>query len=47
MVTYVTVHGAWDGAWVWRPVAHHVQVAGHEVFTVTLICLNFLGPMPA
>ena len=36
MATYVTVHGAWDGAWFWRPVARHLQVAGHEVFTATL-----------
>ena len=32
MATYVTVHGAWP----WRPVARHLQAAGHEVFTVTL-----------
>jgi pimeloyl-ACP methyl ester carboxylesterase len=36
MATYVTVHGAWDGAWLWRPVARHLQAAGHEIFTATL-----------
>ena len=36
MATYVTVHGAWDGAWFWRPVARHLQAAGHEVFACTL-----------
>ena len=36
MATYVTVHGAWDGAWFWRPVARLLQAAGHEVFTATL-----------
>ena len=36
MATYVTVHGAWDGAWFWRPVARHLQAAGHEAFTATL-----------
>ena len=36
MATYVTVHGAWDGGWFWRPVARHLQEAGHEVFTTTL-----------
>jgi pimeloyl-ACP methyl ester carboxylesterase len=36
MATYVTVHGAWDGGWLWRPVARHLQASGHEVFTVTL-----------
>ena len=36
MATYVTVHGAWDGAWCWRPVAQRLQAAGQEVFTCTL-----------
>ncbi len=36
MATYVTVHGGWDGAWFWRPVARRLQTAGHEVFTTTL-----------
>ena len=36
MATYVTVHGAWDGAWFWRAVARLMQAAGHEVFTCTL-----------
>ena len=30
------MHGAWDGAWFWRPVARHLRPAGHEVFTATL-----------
>jgi pimeloyl-ACP methyl ester carboxylesterase len=36
LATYVTVHGAWDGAWFWREVARHLAQAGHEVFTATL-----------
>jgi pimeloyl-ACP methyl ester carboxylesterase len=36
MAIYVTVHGAWDGAWFWRPAARLLQAAGHEVFTTTL-----------
>jgi len=36
MATYVLVHGGWDGAWFWRPVARLLQQAGHEVFTPTL-----------
>jgi len=36
MATFITVHGAWDGAWCWRPVARRLQAAGHEVFTATL-----------
>jgi pimeloyl-ACP methyl ester carboxylesterase len=36
MATYVTVHGAWDGAWFWRSVVRHLQAAGHEIFATTL-----------
>lgn len=36
MATYVLVHGGWDGAWAWRPVARELQALGHEVFTPTL-----------
>lgn len=40
MGTYVLVHGGWDGAWFWRPVARLLQRAGHEVFTPTLTGLG-------
>ncbi|MDQ3443474.1 MAG: alpha/beta hydrolase [Chloroflexota bacterium] len=36
MATYVIVHGGWDGAWYWRPVALYLQAHGHEVYTATL-----------
>ncbi len=36
MATYVIVHGGWDGAWYWRPVALYLQADGHEVYTATL-----------
>ncbi|GAA1877661.1 alpha/beta hydrolase [Asanoa iriomotensis] len=36
MTTYVLVHGAWHGAWCWRPVADRLRAAGHEVVTPTL-----------
>jgi pimeloyl-ACP methyl ester carboxylesterase len=36
MATFVLVHGAWDGAWAWRPIARELQRASHEVFTPTL-----------
>ena len=36
MATFVLVHGAWHGAWCWRPVARLLARAGHEVFTPTL-----------
>jgi pimeloyl-ACP methyl ester carboxylesterase len=36
MSTYVLVHGAWGGAWVWRRVLGPLRAAGHEVHAVTL-----------
>ncbi|WP_395701179.1 alpha/beta fold hydrolase [Aquabacterium sp.] len=32
----VLVHGAWGGAWIWRPVLPALRAAGHEVHAVTL-----------
>ncbi len=36
MSTFVLVHGAWGGAWVWRRVIGPLRGAGHEVHAVTL-----------
>ena len=36
MTTFVLVHGAWGGAWVWRRVLAPLRAAGHEVHAVTL-----------
>jgi pimeloyl-ACP methyl ester carboxylesterase len=36
MTTFVLVHGAWGGAWVWRRVLGPLRAAGHEVHAVTL-----------
>jgi pimeloyl-ACP methyl ester carboxylesterase len=36
MSTFVLVHGAWRGGWIWRRVRRELQVRGHEVFTPTL-----------
>ena len=36
MTTYVLVHGAWGGAWIWRRVIGPLRLAGHEVHAVTL-----------
>ena len=48
MTTFVLVHGGWDGAWAWRPVAQELQRRGHEVYTPTLSGLgersNLLSP---
>ena len=36
MTTYVLVHGAWRGSWVWKRVRRLLQARGHQVFTPTL-----------
>jgi pimeloyl-ACP methyl ester carboxylesterase len=36
MATYVLVHGAYQGGWIWKPVATRLRAAGHLVLTPTL-----------
>jgi pimeloyl-ACP methyl ester carboxylesterase len=36
MATYVLVHGAYQGGWIWKPVATRLRAAGHLVFAPTL-----------
>jgi pimeloyl-ACP methyl ester carboxylesterase len=36
MTTFVLVHGAWGGAWIWRRVLAPLRAAGHEVHAATL-----------
>jgi pimeloyl-ACP methyl ester carboxylesterase len=36
MATYVLVHGAYQGGWIWKPVAARLRAAGHTVLTPTL-----------
>src|SRR6266849_201195 len=36
MATYVLVHGAYQGGWVWKPVAMRLRAAGHTVYAPTL-----------
>ena len=33
--TYVLVHGAYGGGWIWRDVAEGLRKQGHQVFTPT------------
>jgi pimeloyl-ACP methyl ester carboxylesterase len=33
--TYVLVHGAWNGGWIWRPVAERLRARGHRVLAPT------------
>jgi len=36
MATYVLIHGAYQGGWIWKPVATRLRAGGHLVFTPTL-----------
>jgi pimeloyl-ACP methyl ester carboxylesterase len=36
MATYVLVHGAYQGGWIWKPVVDRLRAAGHVVFAPTL-----------
>jgi pimeloyl-ACP methyl ester carboxylesterase len=36
MATYVLVHGAYQGSWIWKPVAERLRAAGHTVYAPTL-----------
>ncbi|MFD9209204.1 alpha/beta fold hydrolase [Streptomyces sioyaensis] len=40
MSTFVLVHGAWHGGWVWQRVVPALRAAGHEVYTPTLTGLS-------
>lgn len=35
MATFVIVHGAWQGGWIWSRVAEHLRAQGHRVLTPT------------
>ncbi len=36
MATYVLIHGAYQGGWIWSPVAARLRAAGHRVHAPTL-----------
>jgi len=38
--TYILVHGAFHGAWCWKPVAAGLRALGHVVYTPTLTGLG-------
>src|SRR5207244_11006509 len=40
VLTFVLVHGAWGGSWMWQRVAHILRAAGHDVFTPSLTGLG-------
>ena len=36
MATFVLIHGAYQGGWIWSPVAQRLQDAGHRVYWPSL-----------
>ena len=36
MATYVLIHGAYQGAWIWKPVVTRLREARHVVHALTL-----------
>ena len=36
MATYVLVHGAYQGGWIWKLIAERLRAAGHIVYAPTL-----------
>ena len=36
MATYVLIHGAYQGAWIWKPVVARLRDAGHVAHALTL-----------
>ena len=38
--TYVLIHGAWHGGWVWKDVAQALRAMGHQVYTPSLTGLG-------
>lgn len=36
MTTFVLIHGAFQGGWIWKPVATRLRAQGHMVYTPTL-----------
>lgn len=36
MTTFVLIHGAYQGGWIWQPVAERLRAAGHRVLAPTL-----------
>src|SRR4051812_13612320 len=36
MTTFVMIHGAYQGGWIWRPVVTRLRAAGHVAYAPTL-----------
>ena len=50
MATFVLIHGAWHGGWVWQPVSTQLQQYGHKVFCPSMLGCGerayLIGQMP-
>ena len=48
MATFVLIHGAYQGGWIWQSVVARLQEAGHRIFAPTLDgCAERAGQMRA
>ena len=36
MSTFLLIHGAYQGGWIWNPIAERLQAAGHSVYAPSL-----------
>jgi len=36
VTTFLLIHGAYQGGWIWKPVAERLRAAGHQVFAPSL-----------
>ena len=36
MATFLLIHGAYQGGWIWQPIANRLQAAGHTVYAPSL-----------
>ncbi len=36
MANYILIHGAYQGGWIWKPVAQRLRAAGHTVYAPSL-----------
>lgn len=36
MSTYLLLHGAYQGGWIWNPIARRLRAAGHDVYAPSL-----------
>ena len=43
MTTFVLIHGAYQGGWIWKPTVEQLLAKGHRVFAPTLDGLGVDG----